>query len=115
MHLCGQSGFLAFVPSRIEPVVNAVVFGNVFILQVLQFLLLPKPNLPKDLEHETFMPVLLDNYSKLVCSVCFVFFLPFFDVGSRTYIRATIVCVSVDETDVRLHYFDVAKVNEFFI
>ena len=88
----GQLSFVAFVPSRIETVVNAVVFGDVFILQVVQFLPIAKPNLLKNFECETVIPVLPDSSSELVCAICFVFFLSFFDVGSRTYIRAAIVC-----------------------
>ena len=114
MHPCWQLGFLAFVPSRVEAIVNAVVFGDVFIFQVVQFLPLAKPGLLKDFECEAAISMLLDSSSELVCSVCFVFFSSFFDVGSRTYVRAAIVCVSVDETDVRLEYFNVAKVDEFF-
>ena len=114
MHPREQLGFLAFVPSRVEAVVNAVVFGNVFIFQVVQFLPLAKPDLLKDFECEAAIPMLLDSSSELVCSVCFVFFSSFFDIGNRTYVRAAIVCVSVDETDVRLEYFNVTKVNEFF-
>ena len=115
MHPCGRLSFLAFVPLRIQTVVNAVVFGYVFIFQVVQFLPLAKPNLLKDFEYEAAIPMLLDSSSELVCSVCFVLFSSFFDVGSRTYVRAAIVCVSVDETDVRLQYSNVAKVREFFL
>ena len=103
------------VPSRAEAMVNAVVFGNVHIFQVVQFLPLGKPDLLKDFECEAVIPMLLDSSSELVCSVCFVFFSSLFDICSRTYVRATIVCVSVDETDVRTQHFDVAKVNEVLI
>ena len=115
MHPCGQLGFLAFVPYRIETVVNAVVFGDVFTSQVVQFLPLAKPDLLKDFECEAVVPMLLDSSSERVCSVCAVFFSSLFDVGGRTYVRAAIVCASVDETDVRLQYFNVTKVNEFFL
>ena len=104
----GQLGFLAFVPSRSEAMVNAVAFGKVHILQVVQFLPLGKPNLLKDFECEAVIPMLLDSSSDLVCSVCSVFFSSLFDIGGRSNVRTTIVCVSVDETDVRLQHLYVA-------
>ena len=74
---------MVLVPSRIETVVNAVVFGNVFILQVVQFLPLAKTNLLKDFKCEAVISMLLDSSSELVCSVCFVSFFLLFVAAQR--------------------------------